>query len=32
MTERIAPAIGGKPVTVRILDEYANEKKRLEIE
>ena len=32
MTERIAPAIGGKPITVRILDEYANEKKRLEIE
>ena len=32
MAERIAPAIGGKPITVRILDEYSNEKKRLEIE
>jgi hypothetical protein len=32
MTERIAPAIGGKPITVRILDENWNEKKRLQIE
>src|SRR5215207_3694211 len=28
MAERIAPAIGGKPLTVRILDENLNEKKR----
>ena len=32
MAERIAPAIGGKPLTVRMLDEYLNEKKRLQIE
>jgi hypothetical protein len=32
MAERIAPAIGGKPLTVRILDENLNEKKRLKIE
>ncbi len=32
MAERIAPAIGGKPFTVRILDENLNEKKRLQIE
>jgi hypothetical protein len=28
----IAPAIGGRPVTVRLLDEHWNEKKRLQIE
>ena len=32
MAERIAPAIGGKPLTMRMLDEYLNEKKRLQIE
>jgi hypothetical protein len=32
MTQRIAPAIGGKPITVRILDVNWNEKKRLQIE
>ena len=32
MAERIAPAIGGKPLTVRMLDKYLNEKKRLQIE
>jgi hypothetical protein len=32
MAERIAPAIGGKPLTVRLLDENGNEKKRLQIE
>ncbi len=32
MADRIAPDIGGKPVTVRLLDEYSNEMKRLEIE
>ena len=32
MAERIAPAIGGKPLTVRIVDENLNEKKRLQIE
>src|SRR4029077_8514165 len=32
MAERIAPAIGGKPLTVRMLDENGNDKKRLQIE
>jgi hypothetical protein len=32
MAEEIAPAIGGKPVTVRLLDEDWNEKKRLRLE
>ncbi len=31
MAERIAPAIGGKPLTVRMLDAYLNETKRLQI-
>jgi hypothetical protein len=32
MVAYIAPAIGGRPVTVRLLDEHWNEKKRLKIE
>jgi hypothetical protein len=32
LSEHIAPAIGGKPLTVRILDQNWNEKKRLQIE
>lgn len=32
MADEIAPDIGGKPVTVRLLDEQWNEKKRLRVE
>jgi hypothetical protein len=32
IAERIAPAIGGKPLTLRILDQTGYEQKRLQIE